>query len=282
MNTRTTFSIVAILAAVGIFSTSVFAVQEQACPDCVDDQFSGVDETPIQIWTDSEVYNSGSIILVNGKVQNIRLDDAITLQVIAPNGNRVSVAQVMPDADGNYMIEIKTGGKLWKYDGIYTIKVTYGAQEINNKVLVELTGGIIVAPTTPSASCNSDELSASGRCIPFSISGASATSARLDSETNSLIVKISSNSEGTLTVDPASDAIRGIFMVLVDGEESNDVTINGNEVTVMFPDGAEEIEIIGTYAIPEFGTISAMILAVAFISIIAVTAKTRLRILSKH
>ncbi len=267
MNTHTTFSIVAILAAVGIFSTSVFAQ---------------IDETPIQIWTDSEVYDHESIIMVNGIVQHIRQGVPITLQVIAPNGNLVRVDQIMPDADGSYMIEITAGGKLWKYDGIYTIKVTYGAQEVNNKALVELTGGIIVAPPTPSVSCNSDELSASGRCIPYSISGASATSARLDSETNSLIVKISSNSEGTLTVDPASDAIRGIFMVLVDGEEWDDVTINGNEVTVMFPDGAEEIEIIGTYAIPEFGAISAMILAVAFISIIAVTAKTRLRILPKH
>jgi len=82
-------------------------------------------------------------------------------------------------------------------------------------------------------------------------------------------------------VNPSSDTIRGIFMVLVNGEEWDDVDINGNEVTVMFPAGTEEIEIIGTFAIPEFGTIAALILAVAIISIIAVSARTRLSVMPK-
>ncbi len=70
-------------------------------------------------------------------------------------------------------------------------------------------------------------------------------------------------------------------MVLVDGEEWDDVEIAGNDVTVMFPAGTEKIEIIGTFVIPEFGTIALMILAVAIISIIAVSAKTRLRVIPK-
>jgi len=41
----------------------------------------------------------------------------------------------------------------------------------------------------------------------------------------------------------------------------------GNKVTVMFPAGAETIEIVGTHVVPEFGTIAAMILAVAIVSI---------------
>jgi predicted secreted protein with PEFG-CTERM motif len=71
-------------------------------------------------------------------------------------------------------------------------------------------------------------------------------------------------------------------MVLVDGEESNDVEIDGNTVTVMFPAGTEEIEIIGTYVIPEFGTIAAMILAVAIISIIVISSKSRLSIIPRY
>ena len=71
-------------------------------------------------------------------------------------------------------------------------------------------------------------------------------------------------------------------MVLVDGEEWDDVVINGNEVTVDFPAGTMEIEIIGTFAIPEFGTIAALILAVAIISIIVVSSRTRLNVLPKY
>ena len=71
-------------------------------------------------------------------------------------------------------------------------------------------------------------------------------------------------------------------MILVDGEEWDDVEIDGNNVTVMFPAGAEMIEIIGTFVVPEFGTIAAMILAVAIISIIAVSARSRLSIMPRY
>ena len=71
-------------------------------------------------------------------------------------------------------------------------------------------------------------------------------------------------------------------MVLVDGEEWDDVDIVGNSVTIMFPAGAEEIEVIGTFVVPEFGTIAAMILAVAIISIIAISAKSRLSIIPRY
>ena len=71
-------------------------------------------------------------------------------------------------------------------------------------------------------------------------------------------------------------------MVLVDGQEWNDVEISGNEVTVMFPAGTEKIEVVGTFVIPEFGTIAVMILAVAIISIIAVSAQSRLSIMPRY
>src|SRR3990172_4563725 len=75
------------------------------------------------------------------------------------------------------------------------------------------------------------------------------------------------------------------LFVLVDGEEvdsEESVTATTRTVTIMFPNGAEEIEIIGTFAIPEFGAIAALILAVAIISIIAVSSKTRLNVLPKY
>jgi predicted secreted protein with PEFG-CTERM motif len=44
---------------------------------------------------------------------------------------------------------------------------------------------------------------------------------------------------------------------------------------MIIPKGSEHVEIIGTTVIPEFGTIAMMILVVAIISIVAVTAKSR-------
>ena len=59
--------------------------------------------------------------------------------------------------------------------------------------------------------------------------------------------------------------------------------LNTNSATLIIPfvDGSEEIEIIGTFVIPEFGTIAVLVLAISIISIIAVTYKSRLSLMPK-
>jgi predicted secreted protein with PEFG-CTERM motif len=283
---------IAILAAVFATSTSTVFAQgfdEEACPDCGEgsDVYAkanlGVqNDIPITIWTDEALYDHESKIVVEGTVAGIRPGTEIGLIVIGPPpfNNIVAIAQIPVSSDGTWKTTLNTGGQSWKYDGTYTIKVTYGHQEVNNRALIELTGGI----DRIGAGCDPGELSASGTCIPYTITGDGAVSGAVFSATsNSLTVQISSlGMDGTLTINPSTDAIRGIFMVLVDGEEWDDVTINGNEVTVDFPAGTTEIEIIGTFAIPEFGTIAALILAVAIISIIVVSSRTRLNVLPKY
>jgi len=61
-----------------------------------------------------------------------------------------------------------------------------------------------------------------------------------------------------------------------------DFTQVGNTLTIPCMAGTEKIEIHGSWAIPEFGVITAMILAVAIVSIIVVTAKTRLSLVPRY
>ena len=290
MNTRTSYVAIAILAAVFATSTStVYAgtFDEEACPDCggddiyVKQNLSLQNDIPITIWTDAAQYDHESKIVVEGTVAGIRPGTEIGLVVIGPPpfNNRVTIAQIPVASDGTWKTTLSTGGENWKYDGTYTIKVTYGHQEVNNRAIVELTGGL----QQIGAGCGPGELTASGTCIPYTISTGGVSGAMFSAASNSLTLQISTNGmDGTLTVNPPTDSIRGIFMVLVDGEEWDDVEINGNQVTVDFPAGASEIEIIGTFAIPEFGTIAALILAVAIISIIVVSSRTRLTVLQKY
>ena len=110
----------------------------------------------------------------------------------------------------------------------------------------------------------------------------------------SLIIAIQATDDGSLTLTiprSVADALLengddDDFIVLVDLEEANDfdevITATERTLTIEFPAGSEEIEIIGTFVIPEFGTIAAMILAVAIISIIAVSAKSRLSIMPRY
>ena len=74
------------------------------------------------------------------------------------------------------------------------------------------------------------------------------------------------------------------FQVLINGEDTGyDLMKFPNDYVVGFvvSEDSKDIEIIGTKVIPEFGTIAVMILAVAIISIIAVSAKSRLSIMPR-
>ncbi len=136
--------------------------------------------------------------------------------------------------------------------------------------------------TNLATTCGSSEVNVGGNCTSYDISGGHVISATVNTNDNSVIINIDADDDGTLTISPSESTQKGIFMVLVDGEESDDAEINGNTVIVPFNAGTEEIEIIGTFVIPEFGTIAAMILAVAIISIIAISSKSRLSIVPRY
>ena len=118
--------------------------------------------------------------------------------------------------------------------------------------------------------------------IPYGVTGAMVTGAMVNLDNNSILFNLVDADNGTLTISPSKSTQDGIFMVLIDGEEANDVEINGNDVTVQFLAGTQTIEIIGTYVIPEFGTIAMMILLVSIVSIIAISAKSKLSIIPRY
>jgi len=113
-----------------------------------------------------------------------------------------------------------------------------------------------------------------------------------DLDAISLLIYIEAIDDGSITLTiPRSVLDASInngddeFFVLVDGEEVDfeEITTSSDRtLTIEFPAGTEQIEIIGTFVIPEFGTIAAMILAVAIISVIAISARSRLNMLSRY
>jgi predicted secreted protein with PEFG-CTERM motif len=127
--------------------------------------------------------------------------------------------------------------------------------------------------------------------LEHEIVGGKVTNVFADSESKSLIIGLETTSAGKITATLPRDVIDAKtgntddeFFILIDGEEVNfeeTKTSTQRTVVINIPSGAEEIEIIGTFVIPEFGTITAMILAVAIISIIAVSAKSKLSIMPR-
>ncbi len=293
MNNRTSFALLVVLTAVSTLTiSSAYATEHyQDTVNLSPEDAKALakelllKDLPVSVWTDKTDYGHNDIIMVKGQVAHVT-GFPITVTVVNPLNSLVTIDQLTVAEDGSFETTLNTAGALWKYDGTYTIKVNYGSAEKSNKAKVELTGGVAWTPnystSVPDVKCRANDLSASGQCIPYSISGGTVISATLNTNDNSIVININAEDDGTLTVTPSETVQDGIFMVLVDGEEWDDVEIDANKVTVMFPAGAEQIEIIGTFVIPEFGTIAAMILAVAIISIIAISAKSRLSIIPRY
>ncbi len=87
-------------------------------------------------------------------------------------------------------------------------------------------------------------------------------------------LKITLNSK---IITPFDD---GSYFVLVDNEEVEFMQM-GNTIHVEYWAGAESIEIVGSHVVPEFGTIAMIVLAVAIVSIIVLTTKTRATLIPK-
>jgi len=211
MNNRTSFALLAILTAVGTLTmSSAYAINEQACPDCGEGNSKTqasellMNSIPISIWTDKTDYNHSDMIMVKGQVANVASGFPVTVTVVSPLNSIVTVDQLTVSEDGSFETTLNTVGAMWKYDGTYTIKVNYGSVEKSNSAKVELTGGVAKTPlTTTPSKCGVSEITVSGQCIPFSISGGKVTSATLNTNDNSIIININAENDGTLTVTPS-------------------------------------------------------------------------------
>ena len=261
-------------------------------------------QSSIMVTTDKTMYSEGDMIIVTGEVRDLYSGTPISVIVKAPNGNLVSIAQISVGADKKFSTEIAAGGALMKTEGTYTITVQYGTENRSATTSFEFGGstssgtgssgtgssgtgssGSIITDTTVSVEGSSD-------LIGYKISGGKLLSIIPDVDANSLIISIDATEDGSITLtiprsvmDAVHEGEDDEFFVLIDGEEvdfDEIVTSTDRTLTIEFPASAEMIEIIGTFVVPEFGTIAAMILAVAIISIIAVSARSRLSIMPRY
>jgi len=252
------------------------------------DHHGGSQGIPIQISTDSDTYDHDSTIEITGQVSTVRAGAAVAIVVSGPMGI-VSVDQLTPSADGSFSSSVGTGSNLMKYDGEYKIKATYGDKSINDTVTVTLEGGIAAGSLSGGDDHHEEghhEAEAYDLTDDVSTSISGGDIASVTAGNNSVVIAIHDAEDGgelTLTVD--SDVLTpfndGTYFVLVDGEESDDASQDGNTVTIPLEFGVESVEVIGTHVVPEFGTIAAIVLAVAIIAIIAVTSKSRLSLMPK-
>ena len=248
----------------------------------------GFQQIPIDFSTDSDTYDHNSVIEIDGKVSNAARGTDVTVVVTGPMGI-VQIDQIAISSDGSFSTTINTASAMMKYDGEYKIKAIYGTNDISHVVYVNLVGGLEAGSMSGHEGHDEghhEEVHDLADEVDYSISGGNVDGVTANVNGNSLVVSIHDAEDGgELTITLPSDVITpfndGTFFVLVNDEESDDASQDGNTITVPFDADATTVEIIGTHVVPEFGTIAAIILAVAITSIIVLSAKTKLSIMPK-
>jgi predicted secreted protein with PEFG-CTERM motif len=244
----------------------------------------------IIVTTDNTAYQQGDVITVTGNVEKILPGTPILLQIFFDR-TQVAVDQITVSNDGKFSTTLMADGKLWSTDGVATLRIAYGSY------VAETSFDFFKKSSNEGFVSNFEiNIPDSGTFdMPYTIRGGSLESISLNSDNLGFDVEVNTTSDGYIQLQIFRDFVDSIkndgtdqsYIVLISNTESeNSVQSEFRQIestnefrTIEIPlkTGDYMIQVIGTFVIPEFGTITQLILIIAIISIIAITAKTRYR-----
>ena len=240
---------------------------------------------------------SDTIMIVGQTISEIT---DVTIIVTSPSGNNVvAIDQISPDS-GNFDTEFKVG-PTWSEDGFYTITASQSVVQNSLYTLnveVEVINGMVVNDTFATESnIESDvfisepkETRDSGLEINAEAEMGSdmieitGTTDRLSTDITLTVVAPNGN---IVSIDQVSPGLNGEFTsVLTTGgplwTQDGIYTVTAKQIDSSAYTDSTEVDIKDGLVVPEFGTIAVMILAVAIVSIIAVSSKSRLSIMPRY
>ena len=242
----------------------------------------------LTITTEKESYSAGEPIQIVGLVESKVTDFKVTLRVFNPVNNLITIDELDVNDDGTFHGEIPTSiGGLWEKDGTYTIIANYYASEV---ATTQFEYGVMVSAgvqdVVPEFSVTEDDDYLQSTMLEdyelgYELTGAKIIRITPDTEMKSLIFEIETYSDGELRITLPKDVIdtdEEGFFILVDGIETNHEAVSNLEnwsFVIPFSYGSEEIEIIGTFVIPEFGTIAVLVLVTSIAVIVVISAKNK-------
>ncbi|MBT7252454.1 MAG: PEFG-CTERM sorting domain-containing protein [Candidatus Nitrosopelagicus sp.] len=242
----------------------------------------------LTITTEKESYSAGEPIQIVGLVESKVTDFKVTLRVFNPVNNLITIDELDVNDDGTFHGEIPTSiGGLWEKDGTYTIIANYYASEV---ATTQFEYGVMVSAgvqdVVPEFSVTEDDDYLQSTMLEdyelgYELTGAKIIRITPDTEMKSLIFEIETYSDGELRITLPKDVIdtdEEGFFILVDGIETDHEAVSNLEnwsFVIPFSYGSEEIEIIGTFVIPEFGTIAVLVLVTSIAVIVMISAKNK-------
>ncbi|HEV8406036.1 MAG TPA: PEFG-CTERM sorting domain-containing protein [Nitrososphaera sp.] len=238
-------------------------------------------QSTITVKTDKPSYATGDEVTVTGKLTATTINQPLLIRVKDPEGNFDKIDQFEAAADGSYTYKFRTGGTM-NTNGAYTVIISYKGTT-TEETTFQFDAGMV---------WKKFNIRVGDKTYPveYQITGGSVTNMVPEEKTMTLTVTISSTANGNLQIRlPRNviDAREGpdgrsgadedfvVFADEVPSDVSNETetTVDRRTLTIDFEQGTETIEIVGTWAIPEFGAIAAIILAIAIVGIIVATAR---------
>ena len=240
-------------------------------------------EESLSVSTSNDVYYDGDYIVIFGSVKTIFENMPITIQIYYDT-NLITIAQPDVAKDGTFAASFYATGTKWSEDGTYTIRAQYTSTEMGvttfeffNQMIGESSE---IFPVDIPNSGTFD--------VGYTMRGGEVNDIQMVQERYSLLVAIDAVSNGNLILklpkdsfDAQNDGKNGDFIILVSKDHANvgenfvqveyeEIAVSSDYRTIRIPleEGDKWVEVIGTYVIPEFGSIVIIILVVAVSSAI--------------
>jgi len=239
-----------------------------------------VDE--VTLSTSSDIYYDGDHVVVFGSVSTFFENLPITIQIYHET-NLVSVAQVPVANDGTFVSSFYATGSKWKDEGSYTVRAQYTPTQI-----AETTFEFFSQAIDKSSAVFPVDIPNSGTFdVGYTVRGGQVKDIVMNQERYSLVVETTMTTSGNLILklprdsfDAQNDDTDTTFIILISKQnnaaadfmqvEYEEIAVSTDYRTIRIPleEGDKWVEVIGTYVIPEFGSVVIIILVVAVSSAI--------------
>jgi predicted secreted protein with PEFG-CTERM motif len=233
---------------------------------------------------------SGSACAISGDTD--RDDQPVMLRITSANG--IHGVDQLSVSGGSYSTTVNVSNL---DDGTYTIKVNQGSSgKYNLSLDVDVSGG----SSSSSASVSNMVAAAeedTGTVESASLGGLQLTAGGMEGSTTidvsgttdrsgDITLTVTAPNGNIITVSQISPS-SGSFATTIEvggplWSQDGMYSINAVQGAASSHQKTAQVEIVDGHVIPEFGVIAAMILAVAIVSIIVVTAKTKLSLVPRY
>ena len=248
------------------------------------------------LHTNQHLYKPGDTVMVEGSLwadllASLSGDETVTVKVLDRTRNVIYETDAEITSDGNYSTEFTLPSDASK--GAYTISTNVQTDaDLSNLVAVKgkanlgaSTKIVVVPPQVFKVNVENH-----GEFDVKVATNSTVNSVDFNGEQKKVSVTVEgqSGTKGVSHISIPKGMVSGEMQVMIDGQVvANDQVVvtkhteTETEIEVNYQHSVHTIDVIGTQAVPEFGTIAGLILTVAIISIIAVSARSKLSVMPR-